>query len=147
MRDGPRAAAVVAGGGGAEHTRRRRAQERAVHRVVDTGIWPDNPSFTGLPQRTPGTAGHLPGFHGACAQAQEWTAEDCNDKVVSARWFVKGFGEENVATAEYLSPRDGTGHGSHVASTAAGDHGVRVQVDDQGFGTTSGMAPAARQAL
>ena len=60
---------------------------------------------------------------------------------------MKGFGEENVASAEYLSPRDGTGHGSHVASTAAGDHGVRVEVDGQRFGTTSGMAPAARLAV
>ena len=115
--------------------------------VVDTGIWPDNPSFSGLPQRTPGTAPHLPGFHGACDAAEEWAPEDCNDKVVSARWFVNGFGEENVAGAEYLSPRDGTGHGSHVASTAAGDHGVRVEVDGQRFGTTSGMAPAARLAV
>ena len=67
--------------------------------------------------------------------------------MVSARWFVHGFGAENTAGAEYLSPRDGTGHGSHVASTAAGDHGVRVQVDGQRFGTTSGMAPAARLAV
>jgi Subtilase family/Fibronectin type-III domain/Peptidase inhibitor I9/PA domain len=135
------------GGVWAAHGGPENAGRDVVIGVVDTGIWPDNPSFTGLPQRTPGTAGHLPGFHGACDQAQEWTAEDCNDKVVSARWFVKGFGEENVASAEYLSPRDGTGHGSHVASTAAGDYGVRVEVDGQRFGTTSGMAPAARLAV
>ena len=135
------------GGVWAAHGGPENAGRNVVIGVVDTGIWPDNPSFTGLPQRTPGTAGHLPGFHGACDAAQEWTAEDCNDKVVSARWFVKGFGEENVATAEYLSPRDGTGHGSHVASTAAGDNGVRVEVDGQRFGTTSGMAPAARLAV
>ncbi len=67
--------------------------------------------------------------------------------MVSARWFVRGFGEENVASAEHLSPRDGTGHGSHVASTAAGDDEVRVVVDGQRFGTTSGMAPAARLAV
>ena len=115
--------------------------------VVDTGIWPGNPSFNGLADGTPGTAPGLPGFHGACAPAEEWSAEDCSDKVVSARWFVKGFGAENTAGAEYLSPRDGTGHGSHVASTAAGDHGVRVEIDGQRFGTTSGMAPAARLAV
>jgi len=135
------------GGVWAAHGGPENAGRNVVIGVVDTGIWPDNPSFTGLPQRTPGTAGHLPGFHGACEAAQEWTTGDCNDKVVSARWFVKGFGEENVASAEYLSPRDGTGHGSHVASTAAGDHGVRVEVDGQRFGTTSGMAPAARLAV
>ena len=131
----------------AEHGGAAGAGRGVVVGVVDTGIWPENPSFTGLPQRTPGTAPRLPGFHGDCAPAADWTAEDCTDKIVSARWFVNGFGEENVASAEYLSPRDGTGHGSHVASTVAGDHGVRVQVDGQRFGTTSGMAPAARLAV
>jgi Subtilase family/Fibronectin type-III domain/PA domain/Peptidase inhibitor I9 len=134
-------------GAWARHGGPQRAGHGVVVGVVDTGIWPDNPSFSGLPQRTPGTAPTLPGFHGACDAGEEWSPENCNDKVVSARWFVNGFGEENVAGAEYLSPRDGTGHGSHVASTAAGDHDVRVEVDGQRFGTTSGMAPAARLAI
>ena len=138
--DGPR-------GAWAKHGGPERAGAGVVIGVVDSGIWPENPSFTGLPQRTPGTAAQLPGFRGDCAVGEEWAADDCSDKLVSARWFVNGFGEENVASAEYLSPRDGTGHGSHVASTAAGDHGVRVQVDGQRFGTTSGMAPAARLAV
>jgi hypothetical protein len=138
--DGPRG--VWAGHGGPE-----RAGRGVVVGVVDTGLWPDNPSFSGLPQRTPGTASQLPGFHGACEAADEWTPDDCSDKVVSARWFVSGFGEENVAGAEYLSPRDGTGHGSHVASTASGNNDVRVEVDGQPFGTTSGMAPASRLAV
>jgi hypothetical protein len=134
-------------GAWARHGGPQRAGHGVVVGVVDTGIWPDNPSFSGLPQRTPGTAPQLPGFHGACDAGEQWAPDDCNDKVVSARWFVNGFGEENVAGAEYLSPRDGTGHGSHVASTAAGDHDVRVEVDGQRFGTTSGMAPAARLAV
>ena len=134
-------------GAWAQHGGPARAGRGVVVGVVDTGIWPGNPSFNGLADGTPGTAPGLPGFHGACAPAEEWSAEDCSDKVLSARWFVKGFGAENTAGAEYLSPRDGTGHGSHVASTAAGDHGVRVEIDGQRFGTTSGMAPAARLAV
>ena len=131
----------------AQHGGPAKAGKGVVVGVVDTGIWPENPSFNGLPQHSPGTVPGLPGFHGDCAAAQQWTAQSCNDKVVSAQWFVNGFGEENVASAEYLSPRDGTGHGSHVASTIAGDHGVRVVVDGQGFGSTAGMAPAARLAV
>ncbi len=135
------------GGAWAAHGGTARAGAGVVVGVVDTGLWPDNPSFTGLPQRTPGTAATLPGFHGDCSPAEDWSVQDCTDKVVSARWFVRGFGEENVASAEYLSPRDGTGHGSHVASTAAGVDEVRVVVEGQRFGTTSGMAPAARLAV
>ena len=124
-----------------------RAGRGVVVGVVDTGIWPESPSFGGLAQMSPGTAAGLPGFHGACAPAEEWTVDQCTDKVVSARWFLKGFGEENVASQEYLSARDATGHGSHVASTAAGNYGVRVQIDGQRFGVTSGMAPAAHLAI
>ena len=135
------------GGAWARHGGVERAGRGVVIGVVDSGLWPESPSFNGVADATPGTAASLPGFHGDCAVGERWTREDCSDKVVSARWFVHGFGAENTAGAEYLSPRDGTGHGSHVASTAAGDHGVRVQVDGQRFGTTSGMAPAARLAV
>ena len=138
--DGP--GGVWAGHGGPE-----RAGRGVVVGVVDTGIWPENPSFSGLPQRTPGTAPQVPGFHGACDPAEEWSAETARTRSSRPAGSSSGFGEENVAAAEYLSPRDGTGHGSHVASTAAGDNGVRVEVDGQRFGTTSGMAPAARLAV
>ena len=124
-----------------------RAGRGVVVGVVDSGIWPENPSFAALPQAPSGAAAALPGFHGVCVDGEEWSPDSCNDKVVSARWFVNGFGEENVATAEYLSPRDGAGHGSHVASTAVGANGVRVTVDGQRFGSISGMAPAARLAV
>ena len=138
--DGPDGAWARAGGV-------ERAGRGVVIGVVDSGLWPESPSFNAVADATPGTAASLPGFHGDCAAGERWGPEDCSDKVVSARWFVHGFGAENTAGAEYLSPRDGTGHGSHVASTAAGDHGVRVQIDGQRFGTTSGMAPAARLAV
>lgn len=108
--------------------------------VLDSGIWPENPSFAALAD-----AGRAPtGFRGACEPGQQWDASDCNSKVVSARYFVEGFGEENLAASEFLSPRDGTGHGSHVAAVAAGNHDVAVAVDGQRFGEASGMAPAAR---
>lgn len=115
--------------------------------VVDTGIWPENPSFAGLPQRVAGEAPGLRGFHGACVPAERWNAADCSDKVVSARWFVRGFGEDNLASSEPLSARDAVGHGSHVASTAAGERDVKVEIDGQGFGGDSGMAPGARIAV
>lgn len=106
--------------------------------VVDSGIWPENPAFAAIPGGAPRD------FQGDCETGEEWDASDCNSKVVAARYFVKGFGEDNVAASEFLSPRDGTGHGSHVAAVAAGNHGVRVEVEDQDFGSASGMAPAAR---
>ena len=44
-------------------------------------------------------------------------------------------------SGEYLSARDGDGHGSHTASTAAGNYGVPATVEGQDFGTVSGHGP------
>lgn len=112
--------------------------------VIDSGIWPENPSFAGLPLKANGVSDALDGFHGACQTGEQWTAGDCSEKVVSARYFVEGFGSQNLAAAEYLSPRDGIGHGSHTASIAAGNDAVAVEIAGQSFGQASGMAPAAR---
>ena len=67
----------------------------------------------------------------------------CNGKVIGAQYFVDGFGADRIAAAEYLSPRDGTGHGSHVAATAAGNSGVAVTIGKQSFGRVTGVAPGA----
>jgi len=112
--------------------------------VIDSGIWPENPSFAGLPSTSYEKSGQVRGFHGGCATGELWDAEDCNGKVISARYFVRGFGRQDVAKSEYLSPRDGSGHGSHTASIAAGNHDVAVSIEGQDFGEASGMAPAAR---
>jgi hypothetical protein len=66
--------------------------------------------------------------------------------VIGARYFVEGFGAENLAAGEFLSPRDANGHGSHVAATAAGNHGVTPKIGghDLGVAAVSGIAPRAR---
>lgn len=112
--------------------------------VIDSGIWPENPSFAGLPLRSPGRSEQVQGFHGVCRAGEQWDKSDCNDKVIAARYYVKGFGRKNLAKSEYLSPRDGGGHGSHSASTAAGNLDVAMDIEGQDFGFASGMAPAAR---
>lgn len=115
--------------------------------LVDSGIWPENPAFAAIPQQQAGRSEALPGFHGACRTGERWSASDCNDKVVTARWFVAGFGADRIAARELLSPRDVTGHGSHTASTVAGEPEVRVRIGGQRFGTSTGVAPGARLAV
>lgn len=146
--------------GGAEST-----GEGVVVGVLDTGIWPENPSFAGEPLTSEPSGevgqpyytsatetamqkanGDL--FTGACERGEEWTADDCNDKLISARYFPSGFlanvPEENRSEFEYISARDNNGHGSHTAGTAAGNHGVPMEVNGRDFGEGSGMAPAAK---
>lgn len=124
--------------------------------VIDTGIAPENPSFAGdALGTTDGVAPYRDGdaivfhksdgadFRGVCQTGEQFTATDCNQKVVGARYFVDGFGTDHIGDAsvgEYVSPRDGASHGSHTASTAAGD----VDVATTNGPHVSGVTPAAR---
>ncbi|MHC5797612.1 S8 family serine peptidase [Lacisediminihabitans sp. FW035] len=130
---------------------------------LDTGIAPENPSFAGSPLGT--TAGadpYLNGttttfakadgntFTGACQTGEQFTAADCSTKIISARYYLAGFGAGkigNASTGEYVSPRDGDGHGSHTASTAAGNARVPASVSGTSYGTITGVAPAAKIAV
>ena len=111
--------------------------------VIDSGIWPDSPLFADVPHlgRTPQD------FHGACQDGEGWDAGTCNRKLLSARWFVDGFGADHVRTSSSLSARDDDGHGSEMASIAAGNAGVSVLVHDQRLGRYGGLAPQARLAV
>jgi hypothetical protein len=108
--------------------------------VVDSGIAPDSPAFA----EVPGLGRDPEDFAGACAEGEGWTVEDCTRKVVGARWFVAGFGPDRVRTSESLSALDDLGHGTQVASVAAGNAGVSVRVDDRDAGRFGGVAPQAR---
>ncbi|MCS5717289.1 S8 family serine peptidase [Herbiconiux sp. CPCC 205763] len=128
--------------------------------VIDTGVAPENPSFAGDPLgTTPGDAPYRDGdtivfdkadgseFHGTCVAGVQFTTDDCSTKIVGAQFFVDNFGVGNIgdpAIGEYLSPRDGVGHGSHTASTAAGQHDVPATVAGTELGEISGVAPAAK---
>ncbi len=138
-----------------------RAGAGVVVGVLDTGVAPENPSFAGEALGTAsGAAPYLDGdtirfekadggtFTGTCETGVQFTAADCSTKIIGARYFVDGFGAiGDVSQGEYLSPRDGNGHGSHTASTAAGNAGVSTSINGVDFGPISGMAPAAKIAV
>jgi subtilisin family serine protease len=106
--------------------------------IIDSGIWPENPSFSGE-KINPRPAN----WHGACVAGVNFAVSLCNNKLVGARYYVEGFGKHNISKEEFLSPRDGSGHGSHTASTAAGNADVTMTIDGTVIGQGSGMAPAA----
>ncbi|MGY2701740.1 S8 family serine peptidase [Nocardioides sp. HB32] len=122
---------------------RDRGGARAVIGVVDTGIAPESPVFS-----TVSGLGRAPrDFHGACQPGDGWATDTCTRKLVGARWFVDGFGADRVRSSESLSARDDDGHGTQVASIAAGDSDVPARVADQHLGTYAGVAPQARLAI
>ncbi|XP_039134612.1 subtilisin-like protease 4 [Dioscorea cayenensis subsp. rotundata] len=99
--------------------------------VIDTGIIPNHPSFSdhGLPPPPKR-------WKGECKFS---TASLCNNKLIGARVFLNG-----TTTA---TPIDEDGHGTHVASTAAGMFVHGANVLGQGNGTASGVAPFAHLAI
>ncbi|HEY8979715.1 MAG TPA: S8 family serine peptidase [Streptomyces sp.] len=134
---------------------------------LDTGIWPESTSFaapaltaakppawdkyrpylrgsTTVMRKTDGST-----FTGTCETGEEFTAADCNRKVISARQYGDAWREwvPEANRADYMSPRDGGGHGSHTASTAAGNTNVPASIDGRAYGKISGVAPGAAIAV
>jgi len=111
--------------------------------LVDTGLHPDGPVFSG----SPGLGRAPRDFRGSCATGEDWDASSCTDKVPAAQWYVEGFGRDRVRAASSLSPRDDHGHGTRTASIAAGNDDVTVRVGREDLGRHAGVAPHARLAV
>ncbi len=147
-----------------------KAGEGVVVGVIDTGYTPSSPFFAGeevqplvgdpqvgVPYRADdGNIAMLKAngdtFSGEC-QAGVGTGADfdgtaCNSKVLSAHYFADEFmkyvAPGDRAPEEVLSPVDVSSHGTHTASTAAGNANVRASIGDRDMGITGGVAPAAK---
>lgn len=130
------------------------AGEDIVVGVIDTGIDPDNASFSEATSLTnaPGNSGKralaygpVPaGFTGKCKSGEQWSQDDCTRKIIGAQFFKDGFSNFEINfSGDWLSARDWDGHGSHTASTAAGNV-VDATLPNGDVVSISGMAPRAR---
>ncbi|MEV4172043.1 S8 family serine peptidase [Nonomuraea sp. NPDC049709] len=120
--------------------------------VIDSGIWANSQSFAN-PDASGKAYEPVRGFNGTCTTGspdESWDAALCNGKIVAARHFDAGWGGDAALKEqlpwEFASPRDYNGHGTHTASTAAGNHDVAVTGPAAAFGKISGIAPRARVA-
>ncbi|KAK4270047.1 hypothetical protein QN277_023133 [Acacia crassicarpa] len=121
-----------------------RNQADVIVGIIDTGIWPESPSFedTDMPPVPSKWKGH-------CQKGEAFNASSCNRKVIGARYYASGFeAEEGLENKlSYKSPRDSSGHGSHTASTAVGRHVANISYTGLGAGEARGGAPMARIAV
>lgn len=128
------------------------AASTVVIGVIDSGIWPEHPSFAnhGLP--APPGGPHACEFGDGSDVSHLGPKFACNGKLVGAYSFLDTYlsqfdalpGEYcNNATAT-CSARDSDGHGSHAASVAAGDLVESAPIFGIERGPISGIAPGAR---
>jgi len=131
------------------------AGEGVVVGILDTGIWPEHPSFSdpdpsGNPYPAP------PGGPYACDFGNTaWNPNDvpftCNNKLIGAYTFLDTYKatiglipyDPVTNLGEYDSARDDDGHGTHTSSTAAGNYGVNSILLGVPRGKVSGIAPRA----
>ncbi|KAF8654849.1 hypothetical protein HU200_061428 [Digitaria exilis] len=99
--------------------------------MLDTGIWPDSPSFSDDGFGPPPSR-----WKGA---GQNFT---CNNKIIGARVY-----DHDQGSISGLSPLDEVGHGSHTASTVAGRALANVSYGGLAAGTARGAVPDARLAI
>ncbi|KAL0296057.1 UNVERIFIED_CONTAM: Subtilisin-like protease SBT1.2 [Sesamum radiatum] len=96
--------------------------------ILDTGIFPDHPSFSDEGMPPPPAK-----WKGTC----EFNFTACNNKIIGARHFKTGNG----------TPLDHEGHGTHAASTAAGNFVRGANVFGNANGIAAGIAPLAHLAI
>jgi Subtilase family/Fibronectin type-III domain/Peptidase inhibitor I9/PA domain len=128
--------------------------ENVVIGIVDSGIWPQHPSFSDRERQDENedlAYAPIRGWNGTCITGEQFTAADCNRKLIGARYYNEGFGGDAGIKAtfpyEFNSPRDFGGHGTHTASTAGGNARVPATGAAAVFGKISGIAPRARIAV
>ncbi|KAL3647177.1 hypothetical protein CASFOL_008145 [Castilleja foliolosa] len=96
--------------------------------ILDSGVFPSHPSFSDEGMPPPPAK-----WKGKC----DFNFTACNNKVIGARYF----------SSSDDSPLDDDGHGTHTASTAAGNFVRGANVFGNANGTAAGVAPLAHLAI
>jgi subtilisin family serine protease len=86
-------------------------------------------------------------WNGSCQSGDQFESTACNNKLIGARWFITGAEASGpIDDGEIRSARDADGHGTHTATTAAGNR-VKASIFGSFIGRIEGVAPRARVAV
>ena len=96
--------------------------------VIDTGIWPEHPSFAPRPPHSgppPRLERHLPG--GRAVSRHELQQQADRRALVQRGIRRRRCGPLDLFSYEFVSPRAAEGHGVHTAGTAVGNYRVNAE--------------------
>ncbi|KAL4188117.1 hypothetical protein AMTRI_Chr09g42490 [Amborella trichopoda] len=114
--------------------RNLKSESQIIVGVLDTGITPDSESFSDKGFSPPPTK-----WKGSCGPFANFS---CNNKLIGAKYFrAQG---EALDPSEIESPIDVVGHGTHTASTVAGNSVEGANLYGLAEGTARGGVPSAR---
>jgi len=125
------------------------AGDGVLYGSLDSGLWPEHPSFAAnpdigdAPARPDGSA--LECDYGDNPLTEVDDIYECNNKLVGGRAFIDGYlgAIEEPAEVYPDSARDSNGHGTHTATTSAGGVVGSAEVFGVDRGQISGVAPGA----
>ncbi|XP_050904363.1 cucumisin [Lathyrus oleraceus] len=120
-----------------QEVERQNYESDVIVGVIDSGIWPESKSFNDKGFSPPPAK-----WKGSC-QASDFT---CNNKIIGAK-FYPPLHHNALSTKDIESPRDSSGHGTHTASTVAGNSVDMASMLGLAQGTARGGVPSARIAV
>ncbi len=120
-----------------------------IYGNLDSGVWPEHPSFADQghlgapPAKADGTARTCNFGDNPLTPANDPFA--CNHKLIGGRPFLATYlsSPSRAAAEPYKTARDSNGHGSHTASTSAGNVLDSAEVFGVERGPINGIAPGA----
>lgn len=126
----------------------RYAGAGVVYANLDSGVWPEHPSFADDGTQPAYTGPPIPCEFGDNPLTEEIDPFECNNKLIGGRHFTDSYDliAANGGATPDLYPgtaRDGNGHGSHTASTSAGAGIDGVQTLGPLVDHIQGVAPGA----
>ncbi|MBX6356248.1 MAG: S8 family serine peptidase, partial [Micromonosporaceae bacterium] len=124
----------------------RNAGKGVIIGDIDTGAWPEHPSFADQgnlappPPKADGTPRECD--FGDNPLTPQTDVFHCNNKLIGGAAFLDTYNAV-VGGEKYTTARDSDGHGTHTASTAAGNFVSSAEVFGVDRGPIHGIAPGA----
>ncbi len=127
----------------------RNAGKGVIFGVLDSGAWPEHPSFADQgnlkapPAKADGTARVCDFGENPLTPANDPFV--CNHKLIGGQAFLDSYlsNPDDAAAEIYHTARDSNGHGTHTGSTSAGNRLASAPVLGVDRGPINGIAPGA----